>query len=59
LFEVEHVKLDMVFRNLSLVLLGFTRTSQLGDKTYSYIFLLNFFQRAFLEHSLSTSTELA
>jgi hypothetical protein len=44
LFEVEHVKLDMIFTNLSLVLLGFTCTSQLVDKTYSSIFLLNFFQ---------------
>jgi hypothetical protein len=50
LFEVEHVKLDMIFTNLSLVLLGFTCTSQLGDKTYSYIYLLTSFN-VFLEHS--------
>jgi hypothetical protein len=58
LFEVEHVKLDLIFTSLSLVLLGFTCTSQLGYKTYSYIFLLNFFQWVFLGTFISTSTEL-
>jgi hypothetical protein len=59
LFEVEHVKLNMIFTNLSLVLLGFASTSQPGYKTYSYIFFVKLLSMSVWGTFISTSIELA